>query len=747
MYFINYNEWGYNIMSVWDWQTAPGTFRVQNKNYLGEAIDNFYQRWYDYNNIIPPDKLQNLTDKQAGATKFYTVDSSVRIPIKFQYDFSHSFARDLVCKAASGKYIAPGGHSTSNPRDRNVQWVMHGGGNRWGKSQEILDFIPRLYISKLIPLSEFLDTIDSSYKYFWISKFIFSNYNAPPYGFSYVPINKEDLIAPLKNFYVLAEYEVWTNNPGKEQTKISYMTVNDPYKGNSNYAFVDTFIPITLHVDHNVQNYKYNMLIPYMKSFSASFREEEAGNFEKGIASYIGEPSGQGSGDGVLLSGINKIRATAVDTITENPYIYGPVVGTSHYDNDRRLSPTDYSLPNYDFTVATKDVWEKIFDGSGMLWSYDRDTIISPNDTDLHKPITPGQPDNPTGGGQGDGDNLSDDIPLPTVSFFPNNSAYKRYWLTPPQLVDVQNWIFNKTFFDNILRLWNDPAEYLINISFYPFNGHLHDINHVTQSLLSIGNLTSEIQCYAMGDEYNPVFMGGDYPVKEYYGSYMDYAPYTTAEIYIPYIGYRVLNINDIMGKTLSLRYVVDWDTNIITATILSDNQPLTMYSGSFGVKLSLSGTNANQLAETITRGAISTFVSTAGVVGSIAGTVAAGATGNIPGAIQGAAQTSQSIGGLVGGVTDTVMNTQVHPRYYGQPTPSTGLYNPQVPHIIFHRPITAEPLDYRSLHGYAAGYSGKVSEFSGYLQCKEIQLGANTTISAAEQTEIINLMKGGIFT
>ena len=186
------------------------------------------------------------------------------------------------------------------------------------------------------------------------------------------------------------------------------------------------------------------------------------------------------------------------------------------------------------------------------------------------------------------------------------------------------------------------------------------------------------------------------------------------------------------MGKTIDLIYVVDWDTNMLTATLLVDDRPLTMYSGAFGVKLAISGTNANQVAETIARGA-------SGIISNAGMSVANIATGNIPGAIGYGMK-------ALGGAMDTALDVQISPRQFGTPTPLTGLYNTQVPHVIIHRPIAAEPTDFKAQNGYSASYSAPVSSFEGYLQCNSVKLSGGSTMSDTEQNEIISLLKGGIY-
>ena len=54
--------------------------------------------------------------------------------------------------------------------------------------------------------------------------------------------------------------------------------------------------------------------------------------------------------------------------------------------------------------------------------------------------------------------------------------------------------------------------------------------------------------------------------VPHKYNSYLDYAPYTKAEIFLPFIGFCPLNINDIMGKSVDITYNIDLLSGVCTA-------------------------------------------------------------------------------------------------------------------------------------------------------------------------------------
>ena len=691
-------------VSLFGWQNEPSVIRIQDKNYVGDAVDNFYARYNEYRGIVP----NNYYTSYDGIGYFQTVDSTVRVP---------GVTKNI---SVSANFIISNGVLTSN-QVRHGQGAL--GNGRYGTDGgTTLDYMPRLFVV-LTPLADFINTVKSDgATQFFLRKFAWGFYDNPPYGFSYVPVTEALLTAPLLNQYVLTYYCIYTNKTdGTEQQAVyGYDTT---YNNWGNIPLYDTFIPFQPYSTGHLFDSNPKLLMPYMRQF-LSLR---TAGFQQQDLYMLGEAGNIGSSDGLLWSGVNQICATTSGDIVNNPFMPYTTMDTGNY-------PKLTSKPTAKARIITADLstWKKIFNGSGMPWTDDEDKVKAPDDSGLHKPTFPGMPDNPTGGGDGDGDNISDDIPLPTVSFFPNSNAYNRYWITGANLDDLQAWIFGETFLNDIRRLWTDPAEYLINISYYPFNGYLHDVNNVTQANISIGNLSSDILAFAMGDGYSAKFRGGTFHLTEYFGSYLDYAPYTSVEIYIPYIGYKQLNVNDIMGKTLELIYAVDWDTNTLTATIIADEKPLTMFSGAFGVKLALSGSNANQIAETIAQGIIGT-VTTTGMA------VAAGVSGNPVGAIAGGVKAAE-------GALNTMFNVENSPRQFGVPTPATGIYNTQIPHLVIHRPMTAEPLQYSKMLGYSAGYSGLVSGFSGYLKCSAVEIPAIGTITEQEQQEIINLLTGGIY-
>lgn len=695
-------------MSLFDWQSAESVERIQNTNFVADFVDDFFNQYNAYHGLVLSSK-----DYSNGLRMLKSLDSTVRIPGALTNNGTNFGIGDSKSNfpPINSIYCGQGMIGDCRPRSEIS-----------GYRNDILEYMPRMYV-ELTSLPDFItnNLAPLGITHHYTDTFLYNNYEARHSG--RLMYDTTELLPNRDELYVLTKYVIYTNKTtGETQSALATYDWNTVATTNIPLIWYDTYIPFELYSNNASLGSPIGDLFyyPYMRNF----RAQKIDRIDTRDYSYLigGVPG--------VHDEIRRVTSTGDGDISPNPWLSN-ASGTA--DRETWVLSTRPSKPTYTYIAADKKTWKKILTGSGMMWSTVLEDVTAPDDDDLVKPTKPGQPQNPyNDDDDGDGDNISDEIPLPYVEFNLNNNAYNRYWIKSADLISLQNWIFSETFLTDIRRLWNDPAEYLINLSLYPFNGYMHDVNNVTTSKISIGNLTSEISAYQMGDGYSAKFNGGSFKLSEYYGSYLDYAPYTSAEIYIPYIGYKPLNINDVMGKTIDLIYVVDWDTNMLTATLLVDDRPLTMYSGAFGVKLAISGTNANQVAETIARGAVN-------IISNVGMTVANAATGNIPGAI-GRGMTT------VGGAMGTAMDIQISPRQFGAPTPLTGLYNTQVPHVIIHRPIAAEPTDFKAQNGYSASYSAPVSSFEGYLQCNSVKLSGGSTMSETEQNEIISLLKGGIY-
>lgn len=419
-----------------------------------------------------------------------------------------------------------------------------------------------------------------------------------------------------------------------------------------------------------------------------------------------------------------------------NPNFYWGIYGTDRIPNLNyvALSYIGEKTPCAWLIYAKKSEWAKFFSSSGMLWAWDENAVKSPNTDGLNLPPYPGQPDNPTDDTPGDGDNLSDVIEYPVVKYIP--TPYSRYWLQPSKLQSLRDFLFSETFLNNIARIWENPGENIIDIAYYPIDSAALSLAADTAKIV-IGNIGSDVTALTFSNSAPNYFFAGEYIINPYYNSYLDYEPYTSISIYLPYIGIKPLNASKITGHKLAVAYSFDFGNRLITAHIGVDGN-MTLSSGNvgnfvdeftagFGVAFPMSGTGNNQIAMNILN-AVGTVATSAA---SIAGGVATGSVKSIVGGVE-------KLGGVLG--------DKIHGENYGSLSPTTGLYSPQCPYLIINRPITAEPSEYKNMYGYSAAYSAKISAFSGFLQCGDVRLKSDGTMTEREQQLIIDTLQGGIY-
>lgn len=375
----------------------------------------------------------------------------------------------------------------------------------------------------------------------------------------------------------------------------------------------------------------------------------------------------------------------------------------------------------------------------GIPFTYDTANILTANTddfTDGYKPS--GQPENPTGGGDGYGDNSSDEMEFPTVHITPTNVFSRLSCCTTQELDKLSNFIFTSTFFDNIKLLTNDPLEAICNVMYIPFDVKNHS-NCGDVHALTLMNVETPANVYDLSGDYNMILNMGSITVDPYYNSYMDFSPNTEIEIYLPYKGFVNLSVNDIMGKTLTVKYIMDMYSGAATIVVAADAQVVHISSTQIGINIPISQSNANSRASNLIGAAV-------GTVGSIATGAISGATvGALGGVVGGVA------GGIIGGAgaaasgVSSILNAaQNHVDKGGAFGGMGWLYAPQKCYLIYNRPISAEPKLYKTLNGYSTSYSGTVSAYSGFLQAEIIN--GTTGATDTENRMIFDMLRAGIY-
>lgn len=218
--------------------------------------------------------------------------------------------------------------------------------------------------------------------------------------------------------------------------------------------------------------------------------------------------------------------------------------------------------------------------------------------------------------------------------------------------------------------------------------------------------------------------------VAAFGNSFLDYAPYTRAELIIPYCGTVQLSAADFLNHDINVRMVIDYMTGACTAFIQRDGIAVLTCSGSIGVDIPITGIqtatfDSQRLNAVLARenalnnsntSAVGGLVSALGAVGSLM-------TGNVLGAVA-------SVGGLMSSVNNMnqtgnayqkadydLKHLQVPVKAVQSASPLISYVYENVCRLIIYRPVLSsdyDPAIYADTVGYACLMNGKVKQFSG---------------------------------
>ena len=355
-----------------------------------------------------------------------------------------------------------------------------------------------------------------------------------------------------------------------------------------------------------------------------------------------------------------------------------------------------------------------------------------------------GVPDNETGGGDGLGDNESDKMDNPeNPKLSPIAAGNNLYAMTINELEQTFNFLWDGHNKD-ILGVTVSEAniiDTLCNCFYMPFDILSHDSAHCVEATVTAGGYASKVNSKAIISGYNKRFNFGDIEIDEYYGSYLDYSPFTTVSIYLPYIGFKQLDVSKCMGKKINVTYSVDFSQGIVTAYISyyyeGNKQVFAEFSGQIGIPIKVTGKNTTA-AENAVKDAAFAVGGFALAAISVLAVPATGGTSLIG--------TAGAVGAGLNAIGKTVNAMTVQPDSIsvGNAGAENWLLSPQGCYVHIQRPRTATPENFKDTNGWATRYTGTISEFTGYLECSTV---INTVSATAEEkNQITNLLKQGVY-
>lgn len=326
-----------------------------------------------------------------------------------------------------------------------------------------------------------------------------------------------------------------------------------------------------------------------------------------------------------------------------------------------------------------------------------------------------------------DPNNYTDKINLnkPTLS---NVNVFNRSFAVTSnnvrQLADFL-WNADETKFQEIVKglalMGENPMNGIIDLRLFPFNVALK--NSATQAVpIVIGRTNTGVNGIKLTENVNSLIDLGECTFFTKFKNFLDYEPYTTAQLYIPYIGVVPVSTAEFMGHKISVKMIVDYTTGAGTAIVFKDDIPFIYRNGVVGITIPMTGTDSASYASTVI----------GNVVNGAVGGVTSIASGNIGGIVSSAEKLYS------GFATGTNYQTA------SASSPSVATWQPQKCYFIIDRPILNVPNNYGRTVGYACEQTGKLSDFKGFTVVSNPEINFRCTDS--ERQYIVNMLQGGVF-
>lgn len=335
-----------------------------------------------------------------------------------------------------------------------------------------------------------------------------------------------------------------------------------------------------------------------------------------------------------------------------------------------------------------------------------------PTDTD---PYSPGGGSG-TGGGTGTFDGTGDDIEIPGL---PTLSATDTGFITlfnpsAGQLKNLANYMWSNGFdLETFKKLFADPMDCILGLSIVPVA-----VPNGGASAVSVGNISTGVSMTKAASQYVEVDCG-TLNIEEYWGAYLDYDPFTKAEIYLPYIGTHALAVDDIMGKSVHVVYHVDILSGACAAYVKCGGSVLYTFIGQCSSSIPVTGNDWTNV--------INGVLSIAGAVGSMV------ATGGASAPMAAATIASTAVNSMKPSVEKS-----------GSMSGTGGMLGIQTPYIILTRPRQALPASQNKFTGYPSFITENLGSLSGYTEIESVHL-VNISATESELSEIENLLKSGV--
>lgn len=331
----------------------------------------------------------------------------------------------------------------------------------------------------------------------------------------------------------------------------------------------------------------------------------------------------------------------------------------------------------------------------------------------------PKEADTSTSGGGGGSFNIDSDVidfpSVPTVGFA-NSGLGRLYHATENELEEFAHWLYQPSIIDTIARMWSNPLDLIVSLGIVPIMPtHLG-----YDETVHIGYTDSGVYMTPITNQYE-VLDCGTINIDEFYASSLDYGQYCKISIFLPYIGVRELKTDEVMGGSVTVRYVVDLATGSCLAMIKCVRQGLEavlyQFEGNVFIQVPLIARDFSQVYQSVIRGVADATM-----------------CGNPATAVSGAVNSAIN-----------VMGSKPLTQKSGSIGASGGFMGIKKPFLIIERAIQSLAENFGHFKGYPCNITKYLYSVTGYTEVEDIHLDNFGTATTEELERIKDKLKKGV--
>lgn len=344
----------------------------------------------------------------------------------------------------------------------------------------------------------------------------------------------------------------------------------------------------------------------------------------------------------------------------------------------------------------------------------------------------------------GDGDTSSEAIPDPPP--LPNVDVTDTGFVTVynPNVIEIRQlayFMWSGDFVDLIKKMFAEPFSALISLKLI-----YAPVITGNNQVVWLGNVETGVSMKKVTQQFIDIDMG-KLTISEFFGSFADYAPYTKVQIFLPFIGYKDLNVDEVMNAIIHLRYRIDVYSGACIAflTITKDikstklNSILYQFDGNCSMEIPFTSNDNSRYVAAIlnatTQGALSLASSS-----SVSPPKPQDPFVKEPNT---ASFNLGSLAPVANGMLD-ILSVKPNVARSGSLAGAIASMGVKQPYVIIHRPIQHMPANYQKYYGIPLNLTRTLSELSGYTVVSQVFI-ESAGATDEEVQMITTLLRSGV--